>query len=201
MKIKKSVIATLSFLIIFFVTYYIHISFLRVNVVFYSAIFDGIVATCILAISLYMMPYFNVFNVFEKIQFLMIMLLISYALSISIPTVIDRSLSFYILEKIQQNGGGVRLTSMEDIFTKEYMVEHRLIDIRITEQLESGTIKVLDNCVLLTERGKMLSTFSRFFRKNFLPKHRLIDGKYTDDLVDPFSKGMANYGFQCKQPS
>jgi len=121
----------------------------------------------------------------------------SYALSITIPTVIDRSLSFYILEKIDQRGGGIKLGSMNDIFTKEYIVEHRLMDIRITEQLQSGTIKIVNNCVVLTDRGRCLSRFSRFFRKNLLPKKRLIQGEYTDDLVDPFSNSKVVNKYSC----
>ena len=195
MKIKKALITGMFFLLLFFTVYYLHITFFKVNVVFYSAIIDGVIATVVLMIGLYSIKYFDIFNLFERVQLSIIMFLISYALSITIPTVIDRSLSFYILEKIQQRGGGVQLLSMKDIFTKEYIVEHRLMDIRITEQLESGTIKIVDNCVMLTNRGEKMADFSRFFRQNLLPKKRLINGKYTDDLVDPFrnSSNIVNY--------
>jgi len=199
MKIKKALITGMFFLLLFFTVYYLHITFFKVNVVFYSAIIDGVIATVVLMIGLYSIKYFDIFNFFEKIQLSIIMFLISYALSITIPTVIDRSLSFYILEKIQQRGGGVQLLSMKDIFTKEYIVEHRLMDIRITEQLESGTIKIVDNCVLLTNRGEKMADFSRFFRQNLLPKKRLINGKYTDDLVDPFRNSSNIVDYKCSK--
>jgi hypothetical protein len=112
--------------------------------------------------------------------------------------VIDRSLSFYILEKIQQRGGGIRLDRMEDVFTREYVKEHRLVDVRLTEQQESGTIVIANGCVKLTERGVRLAAFSRYFRTHFLPKQRLLMGEYSDDLTDPFrhSEAMSDCGCQ-----
>ena len=186
MKIKKALLASGIFLALLLVFYLIHIKYFRVNVVFYSAMLDGLLASVFAAIILFKSKSFSIFNVFEKIQMAAIWFLLGYAFAISIPTVIDRSLSFYILEKLDQRGGGIQLASFEDVFTKEYVKEHRLVDVRLTEQQESGTIIIQDGCVKLTERGKRLASFSRYFRKNFLPKQRLLMGEYTDSLTDPF---------------
>ena len=59
---------------------------------------------------------------------------------------IDRSLSFYILEKLDQRGGGIKVDKMDIVFTKEYLKEHRLIDIRLTEQLKTKTVIIDKNC-------------------------------------------------------
>jgi hypothetical protein len=198
MKIKKTIILICQFLLLYFIVYYVHIRYFKVDVVLYSAVTDGVVATLIMTVLLLFFGYFKVYSLFEKNLLVIIMLLVSIVISISIPTVIDRSLSFYILEKIQQHGGAVRLSSMNDIFTKEYIVEHRLMDIRITEQIESKTIEIKNDCVFLTEFGENLSSFSRFFRKNFLAKKRLIKGEYTNDLTDPFKRGVSGYDYQCK---
>jgi len=82
------------------------------------------------------------------------------------------------------------------VFTKEYVKEHRLVDVRLTEQLESGTIRIDDGCVRLTARGERLASLSRSFRKHLLPRQRLLMGQYSDDLTDPFrnSKPAADYG-------
>jgi hypothetical protein len=199
MKIKKFIVVTLLYITILFSTYYLHITFFNVDVVFYDAVIDVVVAALILIIFIFKLKYFELFTFFEKAQASIIMLLLGYALAITVPTVIDRSLSFYILEKIEQQGGGIKYSSINDIFTEDYLVEHRLMDIRITEQIESGTIKFIDSCIVLTDRGRYLSSFSRFFRKNFLPKKRLIQGKYTDDLVDPFSNGSNLKKYSCQK--
>jgi len=197
MKIKKTLLASGIFLALLLAFYLVHIKYFRINVVFYSAMLDGVLASVFAAVVLFKVKSFSLFNVFEKTQMIAIWFLLGYVFAISVPTVIDRSLSFYILEKLDQRGGGIQLASFEDVFTKEYVKEHRLVDVRLTEQQESGTIIIQDGCVKLTERGKRLADFSRYFRKNFLPKQRLLMGEYTDSLTDPFrsSENVADY--QC----
>ena len=198
MKIKKALLASGIFLTLLLVFYLIHIKYFRVNVVFYSAILDGVLASIFTSVILFKIKYFSLFNIFERIQMTVIWILVGYVFAISIPTVIDRSLSFYILEKLDQRGGGIQLASFEDVFTKEYVKEHRLVDVRLTEQQASGTIIIQDGCVKLTDRGKRLAGFSRYFRKNFLPKQRLLMGEYTDSLTDPFRLSENVHDYRCK---
>lgn len=190
MKLFKAVIATSIFLVFLLSIYWVHVEFLTIGVLFYSTIGDGALATAIAALPLFLWRYLAVFNRFEKFQLCLIWFLGAYIFAISIPTVIDRSLSFYILEKIQQRGGGIRLANFEEVLTKEYVKEHRLVDVRLTEQQASGTIVIEKGCVKLTEEGARIATASRYFRKHFLPKQRLLMGKYSDDLTDPFRHSM-----------
>ncbi len=202
MKIKKALVGIFLFVVILFVYYYIHVQYINVDVVFYSAIFDGILAAITTAAILAMAPYFKIFNGFEKMQMIVIFILGGYIFAISVPTVLDRSLSFYILEKIQERGGGIKESGFKEVFTEEYVKEHRLVDVRLTEQEQSGTIKIENGCVKLTDKGIKLATFSRYFRRHFLPKHRLLMGEYTDDLTDPFGHGAVDgnrtFDYICK---
>jgi len=166
-------------------------------VVFYSAILDGMIATALCGVLLWLLPWFKVLGPVEKLQLIVIWLLLGYGYAISIPTVLDRSLSFYILEKLEQRGGGIRQDAFEDVFTKEYVKEDHLVDVRLTEQLQSGTITIRDGCVLLTDKGRRLAYFSRFFRNNLLPKHRLLMGAYSDALTDPFRNSTTDVSYRC----
>ncbi len=168
------------------------------NVVFYSAIVDGVLAAFITAGLVMALQSFSVFSGFEKLQMLIIWLLAAYALAISVPTVLDRSLSFYILEKLQQRGGGIQRSRFAEVFTDEYLKEHRLVDVRLTEQLESGTIRIENGCVLLTPRATGSTSFSRFFRRHLLPRQRLLMGQYSDDLTDPFRSSAAQKTYTCR---
>jgi len=165
--------------------------------VLYSAVLDAVIAAAISGALLFVLPYFSRLGTFEKMQLALIWMMAGYIFAISVPTVIDRSLSFYILEKIQQRGGGIRLDRFEDVFTKEYVKEHHLVEIRLTEQQESGTISISNGCVRLTERGEMLARMSRYFRQHFLPKQRLLMGQYSDVLTDPFRNSAAVSDYQC----
>lgn len=186
MKHLKAFAALALYLVVYAATYWTHVTFLRVDVVFYSALFDALLAALVVGLALLKLEAFAEFTSLEKLQTFLIMLLLGYVAAISIPTVIDRSLSFYILEKLQQKGGRIPESAFESIFTNDYLREHRLVDVRLTEQQASGTVVIEDGCVLLTPRGERLASFSRFFRTRLLPKQRLLRGTYSDVLTDPF---------------
>ena len=174
------------------------VTYFRVDVVFYAAILDGFIAAVLTMLVVLFTKGFSNLLISDKALFLVIWLLLGYGFAISIPTVIDRSLSFYILEKIQQRGGGIKQEAMSQVFIEEYIPEHRLMDVRLTEQLESGTIEIKDGCVILTEKGETIASFGRFFRTNFLPKQRLLLGEYTDALTDPFRQSGEIKDYVCK---
>ena len=197
-KFLKALLATVFFVACLLVAYVLRMRYGQVDVVFYSTIGCAIVAVIIAGAFLYFSRAFSNFSGLEKFQLTVIWLLLGYAFAISVPTVIDRSLSFYLLEKLQQRGGGIRQDRFQDVFVKEYMVEHRLVDVRLTEQLQSGTIEIHDGCVRLTPRGQRLARFSRWFRANLLPRHRLLMGKYTDDLTNPFRNSTATVDYTCR---
>jgi hypothetical protein len=196
-KVGRIITITVLFVIALLAIYVVHSLYLRVNVVFYSAILDGMIATALCGVLLWLLPWFKVLGPVEKLQLIVIWLLLGYGYAISIPTVLDRSLSFYILEKLEQRGGGIRQDAFEDVFTKEYVKEDHLVDVRLTEQLQSGTITIRDGCVLLTDKGRRLAYFSRFFRNNLLPKHRLLMGAYSDALTDPFRNSTTDVNYRC----
>ena len=177
--------------------YLLHIHLFTVNVILYSAIVDSMIAVLAVLLLLFYGNSFSLFNGFEKVMITMILLFAGYIFSISVPTIIDRSLSIYILEKIQQRGG-IKLDAMKRVVIDEYIDEHRLVDVRITEQTQSGTIFIKDDCVMLTAFGNNLASFSRFFRNNLLPKKRLILGQYTDELTDPFRNSSVYVDYRCQ---
>lgn len=197
-KILRASIATAVFVAGLLLTYYFHMRYFRVNVVLYASILDAFIATVVVAAVLAFLRAFRDFSRLELLQLLIIWMLSGYIFAISVPTVIDRSLSFYILEKLQQRGGGIRESAFRQVFTDEYVREHHLVEVRLTEQLQSGTIEIHDGCVRLTERGERLATFSRFYRRNLLPTHRLLMGRYTDALTDPFRDSRMSSDYRCK---
>ena len=198
MKYVKFLLASALYVVVLLVAYVIHVKFFRVNVVFYSSIADSVIATALTIAIVSGIRWLNDFNTFEKTLLACIWLLLGYGFAISVPTVIDRSLSFYTLEKLQQRGGGIKLSAFEGVYAREYMKEHRLVDVRLTEQQQSGTIVIRDGCVKLTPWGNTLATVSRYFRANFLPRERLLMGEYSSDLTDPFRTSEATVDYLCK---
>jgi hypothetical protein len=198
MKYLKLVAATALYALLLLAIYVLHVRYVPVNVVFYSAILDAVIATFLAATLVATIRWFKVFTRFETLQLCCIWLLLGYSFAISVPTVIDRSLSFYILEKLQQRGGGIKLDAFDQVFTQEYVKEHRLVDVRLTEQQQSGTVEIKDGCVKLTAWGQTIASSSRYFRAHFLPKLRLLMGKYSDDLTDPFRNSVERIDYRCQ---
>jgi hypothetical protein len=187
----------------------LHFRYFVVDVVFYAALADAVIACVIMwgAAGLTLAfsgPQSLVGGVMRRLTGTEIALsalcalLMGYVFAISVPTVIDRSLSIYILEKLEQRGGSIALDAMKDVFIREYLPEHRLVDVRLTEQTRSGTIVVENGCVRLTPRGRRLINFTRFYRMNLLPKKRVLMGKVTDDLTDPFKRPPVTGDFACE---
>lgn len=199
MKFFLLLISLFVYVVFLIISYLIAINFFYVDVVFYTSIYCVLISAVFFSILIYFTKIYKIYSSFEKFQILLLCLSCGYAIAISVPTVIDRSLSFYILEKLNQRGGGVQLSKFNYIFTQEYMREHKLVDVRLTEQSVSGTIFIdhKNDCVRITEKGIMLAHFSRLFRKYFLPKKRLLLNEYTDILLDPFSRSDENPDYLC----
>ena len=198
MKLQRALIATLMFTLLLAGVHYLHMAYLRVDVVFYAALGDALVAAALTSALLLLRPGFKTLGGFEKAQLIIIWLLLGYGFAITIPTVIDRSLSFYILEKLQQRGGGISRDRIRDVFINEYLPEHRLVDVRLTEQSASGTLVLERGCVKLTPKGRRIASFSRFYRQHFLPRQRLLMGEYTDDLTNPFRNTGSSPDYRCE---
>ena len=199
MKLVVASLLTAAFMVVLAIVYVVHVWYFNVNVVLYSAILDATISCAIVAAAAIVIRTRLPFDGFSLVLLVVVWALGGYAFAISGPALFDRSLSFYILEKLQQRGGGILESRMGDVFKDEYMPEFRLVDVRLTEQLQSGTITVDNGCVTLTPRGERLATLSRFIRTTLLPKHRLLAGVYTDALVDPFRASRKGpIGYECQ---
>jgi hypothetical protein len=196
-KLKTFFLAISLYLFTYALIYLVHINFFRVNVIFYSALLDSFIALIIFVVCFVSTRVFKKFSNSESCMLFLILLLVGYSFSISLPTVIDRSLSFYFLEKIKQHDGAINRNAMSEIFINDYMIEYKLVEMRLTEQLRSGTIEMLDDCIVLTKRGYLVTKFSSFFRRNFLANKRLILDEYSDQLTDPLQNSLVNTQYLC----
>ena len=196
-KLKTFFLAIFLYLFTYALIYLVHINFFRVNVIFYSALLDSFIALIIFLVCFVSTRVFKKFSNSESCMLFLILLLVGYSFSISLPTVIDRSLSFYFLEKIKQHDGAINRNAMSEIFINDYMIEYKLVEMRLTEQLSSGTIEIMDGCIFLTERGYLVTKFSSYFRKNFIASKRLILDEYSDQLTDPLRDSLVNETYLC----
>ncbi len=183
---------------LFLLINFIHFRTLPISVILYACIWDMFL-TLAIACAVYWFFYRRFtrllateFSLVIAVSSLLVML---YA--VMGPTVIDRSLSIYIVEKIDHRGGAVAEAAMPKIILTEFMQEYRVSDVRMTEQVTSGTVKIENGCIRLTSRGKRLAGITRFYRNNFLPKLRQVGEEVTSDLTDPYRDTPVLVPFQC----
>jgi hypothetical protein len=193
----RAAVACLLYVLLLLVAYVVHARYLPVQVNFYSAMLDAAIAAIVALALVSALRWFAALDGFARTLLFLIWLLGGYAFAISVPTVLDRSLSFYLLEKIDERGGHVPLARFDYIFTREYMRDHHLVAVRLTEQAASGTVRIEHGCVSLTERGRRMVKLSRFFRHELLARHRLLMGHYSDALTRPFAPGSDTADDHC----
>lgn len=200
MKILTALGLTLVYIALLLSFYFIHAWYFPVKVVLYSALLDAVLAAIVLIVLIFTVPCLRrTLSGFEFLLLVVIWLLGGYAFAITGPTVLDRSLSFYILEKLEQRGGGIRQDEIGSVFINEYLPEYQLVNVRLIEQLQSGTIIVKNGCVALTPKGKAIVEASRYLRRHFLPRVRLLNGEYTNALNNPFEHSpQGPQGYECK---
>ena len=138
--------------VVFFLINLLHFHFLRVEVLMYAAFLDILIAGALVAIAIALTGWLRLASI-DVLFAIVIGALITALYVILVPTLIDRSLSVYMLEKTHQRGGGIRKDAFLDIWRGEYLMEYRVVDTRLTEQIASGTLVLRDGCVLLTPRG------------------------------------------------
>lgn len=198
MIVRNLLYSLLLFAFVLLAINFVHFRFFTVNVVLYSALQDVALAVVVAGA----ICWYGIFRrQADRIMFAlltMVFVLSGYIYAISVPTVIDRSLSIYIVEKLQQSGGSIKLDAFEKLFTEQYMPEHRLVDVRLTEQLESGTVVIENGCVKLTGRGEAVADFTGWYRRHMLPSQRLLMGKYTDALTDPLRRNADMTQYRCE---
>ena len=186
--------------VLYICVHIVHFRYFVVDVVFYTAFSDVIFSAVVLGV-LYFVFLRKRLRISRQNLVLSTLLGLSYGyiFAITVPTVIDRSLSAYILEKLVQRGGGVQTEALEDIFVHEYIPEFKLMDVRMQEALSSGTVVIENGCIQITAKGRRVASITQFYRHNFLPKKRMLMG--TDDLIDPFkdtAKGTPkNANYKC----
>jgi hypothetical protein len=170
----------------FLVVNYLHFEFLPVRVILYACILDSVIASALVGGAVYIFARKALDRIDTTLAFVLANALVAiYA--IMGPTVIDRSLSLYIVEDVEQHGGTVSQAAMHDIFVREYLPEFRVVDLRITEQLQSGTLRLDHGCLRITPRGQALAAFVRWYRSVLLPRRRVMLGVETDALRHPFA--------------
>ncbi|WP_370170682.1 hypothetical protein [Sphingobium abikonense] len=72
------------------------------------------------------------------------------------PVTFDRSITMFLLARIERQDGQLDARGLEQVFVRQYLGDLRQIDRRIAEQSLSGTIRVERGRIHITPQGRRL---------------------------------------------
>ena len=163
---------------LFFVVNIIHFHFFTPQVILYSLLFDLVVSLAIVIVGLVIMnrTFYLYKNLLLTIFFLISTSQALVIYSFVVPTAIDRSLSVYLLEELENNQGALSISDFNNIAKHDYFNDMNVVKTRINEQISTGSIVIIDNRVILTDKGKTLIKIFAFVKKYLLPQNNTKGG-------------------------
>ena len=143
-------LSCLLILVIFAVVHIVHFRILKPEVVLKACIID-IVISCFVGSLLYLMLLKN--DVFVIFSALVTMTLGLAIYAILVPTMVDRSLSVYMLVYLDESVDG----SLTKDQLKNMLINETILEKRIAEHERAGAISVDGEKITLTKKGRLAS--------------------------------------------
>ena len=75
---------------------------------------------------------------------------------ITFPVTFDRSITMFLLARIERHDGQLDTQELEQLYVREYLGDMRQIDRRVQEQSLSGNIRVDQGRIRITPQGRRL---------------------------------------------
>jgi hypothetical protein len=164
-------IALMLFLLIFLaILYLIIFHMFHPETVYYFGIGTIVIGSIILIFIFFILPQ-NIKASMQKIYLekrdffpcLLVAFLIMYSFHITVPTLADRSISIYLLNQLDEQGGTASIHTLQRQFLAGYVGDYSTVCRRMAEQIESGDVKNQGTMYSLTSQGKRTIALLRAF--------------------------------------
>ncbi len=164
----KIFIKNLSF-IIFFQIFYFSLLFLKRQILPSEIFFyESLSLLFILSIFFFFLLIVkkNSYLKMEYIYILVTSFLLSYAILITFPTLSKRSISLFMLMKIDSvDTNGISKNELEDSVIEEFFIKNKEVNRRINEQLDSGNIILKNSKFFILSKGKRINNINNLLIK------------------------------------
>lgn len=149
----------------------------KFDIIFYEGIIIIIVLTLVSIL----------FKIFSKKETYLTFILFCYAFHITIPSLLDRSISLYIIGILHEE----KMLAIHDLqiyFTNGFIYHNKSIEKRINEQVRSGNITNLNGKYSLTTKGNELFKINQIFAKIFNTNQNYVYPiNYKDDNLSQYA--------------
>ncbi len=127
-----------------------------VTILFYRGLFIAvIVALLLLACGIWLRNRFHL-DPATIVGATALSLAFNICFLITFPVTFDRSITMFLLSRIERQDGQLTAPMLEQIFVREYLRDMRQIDRRVAEQALSGNIRVDRSRIHITPQGARL---------------------------------------------
>ena len=90
---------------------------------------------------------------------------ICYSYLVTVPTMVDRSLSLYIIKAVSINENGLHKKDLLKSIQNDFFINQGQYNKRIEEQMISGNIHIKNDILSITKKGKTNYKINLFFKK------------------------------------
>ncbi len=169
----------LVFMIVFLVLFTLDRQIFERPIIFYDALFCiGLTAVLIIVLYIAYVVYkrprkLGIFR--HTPAALAVFVLAAYSFSITVPALIERSISLFIVSQVAATGQqGVSLKELQDVFYSDYILRNEAIPKRLEEQALSGNLTIVDGKYVATRRGQFVFATQQWFIEMFKADRRYI---------------------------
>lgn len=163
---KKNLLLIIIFQILYFFLLFLKRYFFPSEIFFYESLNLLLILSIFLFLILIIKKksYFNM----EHIYILVTSFLLSYAILITFPTLSKRSISLFMLMKINNvDEKGISKNELESSVVKEFFIENKEVERRINEQLDSKNITLKNDKFFILSKGKKINHINNLLIKIF----------------------------------
>ena len=141
-------------------------------IIFYQGIVVNIILLILSLSLLFLVKRDEVVKTLTAIS-IVVGFLVSYSFHITIPSLLDRSISLYIIG-LTHESGGENISQYKQDFYSGFINKNGAVEKRVNEQLVSGNI-ICDNICTLTEKGESIYKLNIFLANLFN-----VDSRYVN---------------------
>jgi len=151
------------------------------DILFYRGVMLASVTTLLLIASLAACSAWLSINAATVIGAAATSLSLNLCFLVLVPVTIDRSISVFLLARIEGRSGTLDAQALDALFRREYLGDMAQIDRRVAEQAKSGNIRVgRDGTIVITPQGRIFLRFSRVIAKGFGTDPRFVQPQPGD---------------------
>ncbi len=122
----------------------------------------------------------GVFTLEASVSVFVIFLLSALCFNLTVPAIVDRSVTVYLLNSLDNSKNGMTEQEIRREFMHTYFDENYAVRKRLREQVESGSVRYDGNRYHVTKDGRTIMTIARFLSTLYNLDPRIVEKKTLD---------------------